>query len=274
MTPLLQFATMTLVLFTLGSIFGSFLNVVIYRTIEGISWVKGRSRCDACKTLIHWYDNIPVFSFLFLRGRCRACNEPISLSHPVVEFLTGSLFVWWYWFGTFFFHLSQAPFQFIQPLFWLLVGMILLMILVTDTLYYVIPDTMVIALFVLTLMYRVSLVATGNMQTIDFLYTVIATVLATLFFASLWFFTQGKGMGFGDVKLVIPLVLLVGWHSAFLALFLAFLFGSVIGVCLLIVRRKTFGQIIPFGPFLIIGAITALIFGENLLQWYWTLRIF
>lgn len=273
MTPSPEFVIGTLALFALGSVFGSFLNVVIHRSIAGESWVTGRSRCDDCRKLICWFDNIPLLSFLILRGKCRNCKKNISLTHPVVELLTGSLFVWWYWFGSFFFRLSQEPFQFIQPLFWLVVGMILLAIIVADYLYYIIPDEMVGVLFILTLLYRIGLVSTGQMREVDFIWSLLAAVCAALFFAALWAITKGKGMGFGDVKLVIPLTLLVGWNMSFLAIFIAFLSGSIVGVSLIALGKKRFKQAVPFGPFLIIGTITALIYGENLLQWYWTLLL-
>src|SRR5690606_37614391 len=123
---------------------------------------------------------------------------------------------------------TQTPFQVLQPLFWLVVAMILLMILVADTLHYLIPDTMVAGLLAITLLYRVALVTTGQMQTVDFVYSLIAAILACGFFAALWAGTKGRGMGFGDVKLVVPLALLVGWQHTFLALFLSFLFGAIV----------------------------------------------
>ncbi len=87
------------VLFFFGAAFGSFLNVVAGRTIKGKSWAKGRSHCDDCKHTIAWYDNIPLLSFLLLRGKCRHCRKSIAISHILLEVLTGALFVWWWWGG-------------------------------------------------------------------------------------------------------------------------------------------------------------------------------
>lgn len=268
MMMLFPFVFITLVLFALGCVVGSFLNVVVYRTVEQQSWVTGRSKCESCGHQIRWFDNIPLVSYLLLGGKCRDCKTPISMTHPVIELLTGSLFVWWYWFGAFFFQLSHSPFQTIQPLFWLLVGILLLMIVVSDFMYFIIPDTIVAILFVLTILYRITLVWFGVMQVSDLLWSLVAMTVAFLFFGSLWLITKGKGFGMGDVKLVVPLALLLGWQKIFVGLFLAFLFGAIFGVVLIVLGKKRFGEVIPFGPFIVLGSITALIFGQNLLQWY------
>jgi prepilin signal peptidase PulO-like enzyme (type II secretory pathway) len=126
-------------LFFLGLMVGSFLNVLIYRTTIGEDWVKGRSRCDGCKEEIAWYDNIPLLSFVILGGKCRHCKMKISIQHVVVELLTGTLFLWWYLIGFTFFRLAESPLSVLQPLFWLVVGILLLIIFVTDWLYQIIP---------------------------------------------------------------------------------------------------------------------------------------
>ncbi len=262
------FILVSLILFALGTVVGSFLNVVIYRSVIEEDWVKGRSRCDHCRKTIAWYDNIPLLSFLLLKGRCRHCHEPISISHPVVEFLTGLLFVWWYWGGSLFFQLTYAPFQTLQPLFWLAIGILLLILFFADALYMILPDVVIGMLIVLTICYRVALVLSGIMQPHDLLRAVMGMVLSVALFGGLWLVTKGKGMGLGDVKLVGPLALLVGWPGVVVSLFLAFLLGALAGVGLIVAGKRKFGQVIPFGPFLIIGCCLALIWGETLLSWY------
>lgn len=262
------FSLISCFLFSLGAIIGSFLNVIIYRSAHDEDWVHGRSRCEECKKKIHWYDNIPVISFIFLQGKCRECKAPISLTHPVVEFLTGSLFVWWYWGGTLFFQLSQEPFQVIQPLFWLTIGVIFLVIVVTDILYFLIPDGAVVALLIITFLYRCALFFTGIMRGTDFWWSLFGVVVAVLFFAGLWLVTKGKGMGFGDVKLMAPVALLVGWPHIALQIFLSFFIGAVFGICLILLGKRRFGQHIPFGPFIILATVVTLIWGDHLLRWY------
>lgn len=261
-----------LVVFMLGLVIGSFINVLVYRSIETEEdWKTGRSRCDHCHALIKWYDNIPLFSYLILRGKCRACHQPISPSHLLVELLTGALFIWWYLGFAMFFQLVEQPFVLLQPLFWLLVGLLAIVIVVADIKYYLIPDWAVVSLSVLTIAYRLSLTYTGVMQVDDLVKTVIASLIVMLLFWSLWFLSHGKALGFGDVKLVLVLGLLVGWPKIIPALFLAFLTGAGVGIVLILLRKKGRKSAVPFGPFLILGSFLALVVGQQLLIWYLTL---
>jgi leader peptidase (prepilin peptidase)/N-methyltransferase len=253
-----------LVLFFVGACVGSFLNVIIYRSTTGESWVN-------CGKKIAWYDNIPLFSYIFLGGKCRHCKDRLSISHPVVESLLGLLFVWWYFMGSLFFKLTQQPFVFLQPMFWLLVGILLLFILIIDYRYYIISDTAVFVLTCLVVVYRIALVAAGIMQLNDLLSAVSAMAGSVLFFWLLWFLTKGKGFGFGDVKLAVPLGLLVGWPEVIIWLFSSFWLGAIVGIILIMLGKAKFGKPIPFGPFLIIGTLISLIWGNQLIGWYATL---
>lgn len=264
----IAFGIISLLLFIFGAALGSFINVLIYRSMLDEDWAKDRSRCESCKKKIAWYDNIPLFSFLLLGGKCRNCKATISVTHPVVEFLTGTLLVWWYWGGALFFQLTQAPFQVIQPIFWLVIAFICIVIIVSDVLYYIIPDVAVALLIICTLLYRVALLATGIMQPTDFVMSIVAAVVASGFFGLLWYFTKGNGMGLGDVKLMVPIALLVGWPMIVLQVFLAFVIGAAVGVLLITLKKKQFGQHLPFGPFLIISTFIVLLWGDPLLQWY------
>jgi leader peptidase (prepilin peptidase) / N-methyltransferase len=261
----------TLFLFLLGAAVGSFLNVVIYRSIRDESWVKGRSKCDHCGKRIAWFDNIPVFSYLVLQGKSRCCHQAIPLSYPVIEGITGVLFVWWYWVGSLFFQLTTNPLQTIQPLFWLLVGVLLVLIFFADLMYMIIPDIAVGALVLLTILYRIYLTVSGVMRLEDLLYAVMALVLAVSLIGGIWLVTQGKGMGFGDVKFVVPMALLLGWPKLLIGLFVAFLCGGVVGSFLLALRKKHVGDVVPFGPFLVAGTGVALVWGDMLWYRYMTL---
>lgn len=269
-TPLAYLIPASL-LFFFGACIGSFLNVVIYRSSIGESWVHGRSHCESCKKQIAWYDNIPLLSFALLRGKCRNCGKKLSYSHPIVEGLTGIIFVWWWVVGSLFFQLTQMPFTVLQPLVWLVVALLLLVIAVVDLKELVIPTTPLIFLSVLVIIYRVALVASGIMRLQDFVYSVLAMATVTLVFWSLWYFTRGRGLGFGDVQLVVPLALLVGWPDVFVWLFVSFLSGAVIGLLLIAFGQAKFGKPVPFGPFLILGTVAALIWGNQLVSWYVTL---
>lgn len=262
---------MSLILFAFGAILGSFLNVYIYRTVKSESWVMGRSKCESCKKKIAWYDNIPLLSYLLLGRKCRHCKKRIPVIHPVVESLTGILFVWWYWGGSLFFHLTQEPLKYLQPLFWLSVGILLLVIFFADYIYYIIPDMAVLGLLLLTIFYRLYLTFSGVMQFKDLMMAIYATIFFLLLFAGLWFFTKGKGFGFGDVKLIVPLALLLGWPKILIGVFFSFLIGAIVGLVLIFMGKKKFGQHLPFAPFLITSTFFALIWGEKIWQWYMSL---
>jgi prepilin signal peptidase PulO-like enzyme (type II secretory pathway) len=267
----LEFFLLTFFFFVLGAAVGSFLNVVTLRTIAGESWIKGRSRCDHCQHQIAWFDNIPLLSFLILKGKCRYCQQAIDLIHPVVELLMASLFVWWFWAGSVFFKLTQQPFVVLQPVFWLVVGICFILIFVIDLQYLIIPDSLVVILVVATAAYRLILTLAGIMQPRDLLISLAAILVLSGFFFGLWFLTKGKGFGFGDVKLSIPLALLLGWPKVVVGVFLSFVLGSLVASILLVLKKKKFGQVIPFGPFLILGSTVALIWGARIWQWYLSL---
>lgn len=259
---------MTLFIFILGLVFGSFLNVVIYRTTHGTSPLAGRSQCPKCKKTISWKHNIPLISFFILHGRCANCKTKISWQYPVVELLTGLLFVWWFFIGRSFFLLVDQPWTLLQPAFWLAVGMILLVIFVADWRFGLIPDSANLALFVLALGYRLSLVSFGLMESPDLVRAIICGLALMAFFYGLWFFTRGRGFGFGDVKLAPALGLLLGWPKTLVAVFLAFIIGAIVAVVLMALGKKKLGQTIPFGPFLVIGTLAALVWGGMLWGWY------
>jgi leader peptidase (prepilin peptidase)/N-methyltransferase len=265
------FAVPFLFLFFIGCCVGSFLNVVIYRSERGESWVWGRSHCESCQKTLAWYDNIPIFSYLALRARCRYCKTPLSSGHLIIESLMGMLFVWWYVMGSLFFKLTEQPFSILQPLFWLGVGVILLTIFVTDLQYLYIPDAATLLLTIMVVIYRVALVLTGVMQLQDFVLSICTMAGAMLFIWSLWYFTKGKGMGYGDVKLALPLGLLLGWPSTLVWLFVSFVSGAVFGLVLLVFKKAHMKQALPFGPFLILGTLVALIWGDEIFRLYVTL---
>ncbi len=260
-----------LFVFIFGLIWGSFLNVVIYRTTHGTSPLSGRSQCPKCKKVISWKNNIPLISFFLLHGRCVNCKTRISWRYPVVEFMTGILFVWWYLISQSFFSLAGSPFSILQPVFWLLVGMLLLVVFFADLFFGLIPDSANLLLFSLSFFYRLGLVSFGHMQTADLFRAVGAAIVLTVFFYSLWFFTKGRGFGFGDVKLAPSLALLLGWPRVSVGIFSAFVIGAVLGLTLILFGKRRFGQTIPFGPFLIVGVLVGLLFGNSLWGWYWGL---
>ncbi len=255
-------------IFLVGLAIGSFLNVVVYRVLTGESPFKGRSKCDFCQKQIAWYDNIPLLSFVFLKGRCRNCGKKISWRYPILELLSGCLFVWWFAVGQMFFRLTQLPYKTVQPVFWLIIGVGLTSLAVADLFYGVLPDVFTISLTILALLYRAVLTIAGIIQLTDFALMIVSALGAAGFFWGLKLITKDKGMGMGDVKLALLMGLLLGWPKILVAQFAAFLTGALAGIILIIAGKKKFGQTIPFGPFLVWGTAIALVWGEKIIGIY------
>lgn len=243
----------------LGLLVGSFLNVVIYRVPRGESVVHPRSRCPGCGYELTWYDNVPVLSWLLLRGRCRRCQAPISARYPLVEALTAVVFGLFAW-------KFAATWQLPAFLYLGAVGIALAFIdLDTKRL----PDVLTLpsylvggALFLLP--------AALDDSWSAYLRAWLGA-LALFGFYFLLAFIYPAGMGFGDVKLsgVLGLYLgWLGWGVVVVGGFLGFLLGGIIGGGLMIVRRAGRKSKIPFGPFMILGAFLALWIGQPLTDWY------
>jgi leader peptidase (prepilin peptidase)/N-methyltransferase len=264
-------------LFVMGLVWGSFLNVVIFRMSHGKSPLSGRSVCPKCKHIISWQYNIPLLSFFFLKGKCAFCHKKISVRYPLVEFLTGVFFVWWFVVGFNFFKLVGNPWEFIQPVFWLAVGLVLFSIFMTDLLYMVIPFSLNLTLFTLALIYRVGLTSFGIMRAEDFVRAFLSGIVLCLTFLLLQVLTKAikkvDGFGLGDIYLAPSLGLLLGWPKILPGVFISFLLGSIVGIVLIMTGKKKMGQYLPFGPFLIVGTAIALIWGNSLWSWYISLLV-
>lgn len=261
----------------MGLVWGSFLNVVIFRMSHGSSPLSGRSICPKCKHKLAWFYNIPLFSFLWLGGKCAYCKKKISIRYPLVEALTGVLFVWWFLVGFNFFQLVGSPWSIIQPLFWLLVGMVMLSIFMTDLLYMVIPFSLNLLLFSLALFYRVGLTGFGIMQPVDLFRALLSGAGLCLLFVILQILTKKikkvDGFGLGDIYLAPSLGLLLGWPKILPGVFISFTFGAVVGVALILFGKKKLSQYLPFGPFLIVGTFIALLWGGQIWNWYMGLLV-
>ena len=248
----LIFSVIYFFVFVFGLCIGSFLNCAIYR-LEEKEKITGRSFCPNCKHILYWQDLFPVFSFLFLTGKCRYCKQKISIQYPLVELATGFLFV-----------LFFNPQNIVQSVFYLAISCFLIIIFVYDFKHYIIPDKILWPAVVIALIY--DLLPPYDLWHI--FYTFLAVVIAAGFFLAIFLFSKGKWMGFGDVKLSILMGLLLGMPNVLAALFLGFLFGAIIGVILMAFENKNLKSEIPFGPFLIAGSFIVMFCGNQLVQWY------
>lgn len=253
-----------------GSLIGSFLNVCVYRLPRNESVVHPRSRCPKCGTMVAWFDNIPVLSWLGLRGRCRTCANPISIQYPIVEFTVALA-----WAGAFW-CLSLTVAALSAALFiTLLIG-----ILLTDAQHYIIPDEM-------------SLGGLGVGLVLSFFTPIgwrAALIGAVTGFALLWVVKAGgdlalrKGwiggqeitdtlgddepvtaMGGGDLKMMAMIGAFLGWRGVLLTVFLGALAGTLIYLPFFFRKHK---PLVPFGIYLALGAFVTLVAGDRLAAWY------
>ncbi|MBI2626175.1 MAG: prepilin peptidase [Candidatus Nealsonbacteria bacterium] len=249
---------MAIIIFIFGLIVGSFLNCVIYRMETGGSFLKGRSFCPHCKHKLGFWDLMPVLSFIWLRGRCRYCQKPISIQYPLVEIATGIIFLLIF---NFQFSISnEFPISNFQNLlaigYWLLIIGSLIVIFVYDLKHYIIPDKVIYP--------AIAIAGIFNFQFSIF----ISAFGAAIFFLTIVLISRGKWMGVGDIKLAFLMGLLLGYPDILVALFLAFLIGAIMGLGLIILGKKTIKSEVPFGPFLVVGTFIALFWGKEIINWY------
>lgn len=253
-----------MLIFLIGLSVGSFLNVIIDRLPRGESigfWTsqndRRRSHCESCKKTLAWYDLIPILSFVFLGGKCRYCQSSLSLQYPVVELLTGAFFV-----GVIgVIGEIKGVREIWDVLYYLFIISSLIVVFFIDLKHGIIPDKLVFPAIFITLLYQ--LYAIRYLLYANFL----SAFGAFLFFLILFLVTRGRGMGFGDVKLAFLMGLILGFPQIIVALYTAFLTGALTGIILVLCKVKKFrGATIPFGPFLVLGTIIALFWGEFILQ--------
>lgn len=244
------------VVFIFGAVIGSFLNVCIYRIPLGLSVVSPPSHCPACKMTIRWYQNVPVFGYLFLRGRCASCGTDISIRYPMVEALTGILFalVW--------FNLGGLL---VIPVYWSFVASMVVISFI-DLDHQIIPD--VISLPGIVLGFVLSFAVPWLTWQGSLLGILLGGGSLYLVAQIYYFFTKVEGMGGGDVKLLAMIGAFLGWKAVLPVIFLGSLSGAMVGVPLMLVKRAGGKLAIPFGPFLALGAVIYLLFGSLLIDWY------
>src|SRR5450830_430094 len=233
-----------------GLIIGSFLNVLIYRLPLKISIVAPSSFCPECNLKIKFYDNIPVVSYLILKGRCRNCKTRISPRYPIVEVSTA-----------FFFALS---YYFFGISFSLLLSVIFISGLVTvsftDIEHEIIPNVVVLPLSAIGLLINISVMP-------QIWWIILAFAFGSFLFMFIISTIYPKGMGMGDVKLS----LMAGAYltqKVIPGLLIGFFVGSIFGLAMIILKKKKIKQTIPFGPFISFGCIVALFFGDKIINWY------
>lgn len=249
---MLTFIIEIIVVFILGLVLGSFANVCIYRMPRDLSIIKPNSHCTNCNKFIKWYDNIPILSYIFLRGKCRNCGSKISIIYPTIEFICGLLFLSMYFLYGFSFML--IPFC--------LFVFSLLVITVIDFQFQIIPDEISFFLIIFGLMvsfFNTNLGETISTRLLNSFLGVLAGggFLLLVAIVGKWIFGK-DAMGGGDIKMMAGVGAFIGWDKVLFAIFIACVFGSIVGVSLILLKKINKKQEIPFGPYLAISSYLVL----------------
>jgi leader peptidase (prepilin peptidase)/N-methyltransferase len=259
MTPYLLYSLFALMT---GMLVGSFLNVCICRMPKGESVVFPPSHCPQCDYRIRWYDNIPLFSYLLLRAKCRGCGLHISLQYPLVELLNGLL--------TLALFLRFGPTLAFLVLF--LFCSALVVITFIDLEHQIIPDE--ISLSGIVIGFVLSFFLQGHSWLNSLLGILLGGGSLLLVAYGYQWLTGKEGMGGGDIKLLAMMGAFLGWKSIPFIIFASSLIGSVIGITIMLIQKKDSKLAIPFGPYLAFAAVVYIFYGRQIVHWYLNLGSF
>ena len=243
-------------IFILGLIVGSFSNVCIYRIPRNESIVYPASHCPKCRSNISPKDNIPLLSYILLKGRCCNCKSKISIQYPVVEFLTGFIYLIIY----LIYGLS------IQTLIYIILSSALIIIAFIDLNEQIVPDVISLPGIVL------GLILSFFVSYISFVNSALGVlvgggIILIIGLAGSAIFKK-EAMGGGDVKLAAMIGAFLGWRYIIISLFLGFFLGALAGIILILSKIKSREDVVPFGPFIVLGSLITLLWGEKIISWY------
>jgi len=249
---------MEIIITLLGAVVGSFLNVCIRRIPAGESLVFPASHCPKCNHSIRFYDNIPIISFLLLRGRCRNCRESISLQYPLVELLTAIMALLLFWkFGLT-----------LKFLFSFLFACILIIITFIDLEHQIIPD--VLTLPGIPVFFLAAVLAMGVSPLEAVLGVLIGGGILYAIAFGYELITKREGMGGGDIKLLAMLGAFFGWKSLFFILLVSSFLGAIVGISVMLIKGKDMKYAVPFGPFLSLAALACIFWGDEFIRLLFT----
>lgn len=252
---------MTLIIIIYGLIIGSFLNVCIYRIPRGENIAWPGSHCPTCSHSLKWYDNIPLFSYLVLKGKCRYCKTNISAQYPIVESLNAFLYI-----------IMYMKFGFgVDFIFYSLMSSVLLAIIYIDFKEMIIPDSLVLSILILSVIQKALNYFLYGISP-ELIDSVLGLLVGAGLFLAIAMLSHG-GMGGGDVTLIGALGFVLGVKYILLNIFLAFILAAIISVFLLATKIKTRKDPIPFGPFIALGFYITVLWGEVIINWYFNLLL-
>lgn len=279
---------MLLLRFLLGLAFGSFLNVVAFRYNPkkfafSSKVIGGRSRCPNCRRDLTWYEIVPLISYIFLKARCRTCKARISCQYPLVEIISGILFVLPVMTPI---NIGASSSAWGWASIWIAFFWLLLLMSVIDIRQRIIPDEIHLGLLILGLLRisisRLDFLMGGDSFIGGYVYLfglrdniwlnhIAAALAAGLFFMALIIATRGKGMGAGDAKLAVALGFVLGWPDIIFAVLFAFIFGAIYGLAAILTGRGKLKSTVPFGPFLALGSVVTILWGGSIIAAYFSL---
>ena len=241
----------------IGLSFGSFLNVLIYRIPRNKSFSRGRSFCPKCKHQINFYDNIPILSWIILGGRCRYCKEKISFRYPLVELLNGLAYIFFWYYSGFTLHFFAGCF----------LSSVLIAIFFIDLDFQIIPDLFTIPGMIVGL--AISFAPGG----IGIVSSVLGLLVGggTLYLIAVLgdFIFKKESMGGGDIKMAAMLGAILGWQKVVFIFFGGAVIGLLVSIVVMFFSKKVRqSRMIPFGPFLAVAAMVAMIYGDQLINYY------
>ena len=257
-------------IFLFGLIIGSFLNCLIWRLHKEESML-GRSYCPKCRAQIAWYDNIPILSYLALGGKCRHCHKKISLQYPIVELSTGILFALAVFINCKLdiincLQITNYKLQITLLRDWYIIA-VMIVIFIYDLRWYLILDK--ITLPSIVIVFLLNLASGMNWQNMLF-----SGIIGGSFFLLQFVVSRGKWIGGGDIRLGALMGVALGWPNILMALFIAYIMGSIVGVGMILAKKKQWGSQIPFGVFLSVATLIALFWGQDLINWYLSFILF
>lgn len=235
---------------------GSFVNVLLYRLPREENFVSSRSRCPSCYYQLRWFDLVPLASFILLGGACRSCKQAISYNYPLIELFAGFLSL------AVFIVFREDPWH---VLFWLIVVNLFLILFLFDLKYFILPDLILIWLGIYTVAYYSAYwFFNKNWLVVSWQSSLAGAIAIALFFGAIWFFSKGRWLGLGDVKLGFIIGLIFGVIGGGLVLYLAIMIGGLISVILLTFGKATLKTKLPLGSFITIASVTYIFFQESI----------
>ena len=289
---------MLFLVFIFGTIIGSFINVLVDRTDTKDSPLKGRSFCPYCHKTLAWWEMVPVLNYFYLKGRCSSCHHKLSFHYPMVEFATGLLFALACWrffrFPLINLHLFtvfslENILILINLFFWFYWLFVFLVISLYDLKKYLILSEVLIPAIIVSFLWRIFLGIIISLKHFNFLsetnlflgsqsyvfgnYSYFISLILGIMSASglislLVYLTKEKAMGWGDTIVAIFIGIILGWPETVMALIIAFLSGGFVSLILMALKKKTMKSYLPFAPFLSLGAVTVMLFGDIIIKGY------